>query len=201
MQYTNNTRLLPLWNKSLLDQFNIRNFSSNSAHFTEHDNNSPPSKVSDLSSTSKQVADTTPVTSEDLHSGKKFDEAIHNANYPEGAEGAAKVDEIVDKIKTERAVNVNKMTAELETDKEEALQDLDNRHSLGEINAEEHSKKVEGIESFYQDQIREHHDSCDKELRELMEVVFDYKKDNNMPLQDSSDIDSSTDMPGPMDDV
>ena len=40
----------------------------------------------------------------------------------------------------------------------------------------------------------------DKELRELMEVVFAYKKDNDMPLQNSSDIDLSTDMPGPMDD-
>ena len=33
-----------------------------------------------------------------------------------------------------------------------------------------------------------------------MDVVFDYKKDNNIPLQDSSNIDSSMDMPGPMDD-
>ena len=52
------------------DQFLLRNFSSNSAHFTEHDNNSPASKVLDLSSTSKQAADTIPVTYEDLDSGK-----------------------------------------------------------------------------------------------------------------------------------
>ncbi len=199
MQYTN-THLLPLWYKNPLDQFIKRNFSSNSAHLTEHDNNTPPSKVSDLSSTSKQAADTTPVTSEDLDSGKKFDEAIHKANYPQGAEGAAKVDAIVDKIKTERAAKVDKMSSEIETDKEKAIQDSVNRWSSGEINAQEHIEEIAGIESFYVVQKREHYNSCDIELRELMEVVFDYKKDNNIPLQDSSDIDSSTDMPGPMDD-
>lgn len=182
-----------------IDQFK-RNFTSNSAHFTEQDNNSLPSKVSDLSSTSKQAADTPPVSSEDLDSGKKFDEAIHKANYPEGAEGAAKVDEIVDKIKTERAVNVEKITRELETDKEKAIQDSINRCSSGKINAQEHLEEIADIKSFFEVQKREHHNSCDTELRELMGVVFDYKKDNNMPLQDSSDIDSSSDMPGPMDD-
>lgn len=33
-----------------------------------------------------------------------------------------------------------------------------------------------------------------------MEAVFAYKKYNDMPLQNSSDIDSSTDMAGSMDD-
>lgn len=103
MQYNNNIHLLPLWYKSPLDQFIKRNFSSNSAHFTEHDNNSPPSKDLYLSSTPKDIADTLPVAYEDLDSGKKFDVAVDKPNYPERAEGAAKVNEIVNKIKTERA--------------------------------------------------------------------------------------------------
>ena len=109
MQYINNTHQLPVWFKSPLDQFIIKNFSSNSAHFTEGDNNSPPSKVSDLSSRSKQAADTTPVTSDDLDTSTKFDLAIQKANYPDGAEGAAKVNEIVDNLRTERSANVDKM--------------------------------------------------------------------------------------------
>lgn len=200
MQNNNNIHLLPLWYKSPLDQFIIRNFTSNSAHFTEHENNTPTSKDLDLSSIPKEIADKLPPTSDDLDSNKKFEEAVHKANYPEGAEGAAKINEIVDKIKTERAEAVDKFTKELDMLRKEDVQTCNDKRRFGEIGAEEHIEQLMAIDSYYEDQKEEHHDSCDKELRELMEAVIDYKKDNNMPLQDSSDIDSSTDMPGPMDD-
>lgn len=200
MQYANNIYQLPLWFKSPLDQLIKRNFTSNPVHLTEDGNNQPARKDIDLSIKSKEVADSLPVASDDLDSGKKFDEEIQKANFPDGAEGEAKVNEIVDKILTERAAVVEKMTTELETLKKKDVQDSIDKRTFGEISGEEHIKELAGISSFYEEQIREHHNSCDKELRELMEVVFAYKKDNDMPLQNSSDIDSSTDMPGPMDD-
>ena len=86
MQYINIILQLPLWFKSPLDQFIKRNFTSNSTHFTD-DNNQPPYKDIDLSLKSKEVADSLPAASDDLHSGIKFNEEIHKANYPKRIEG------------------------------------------------------------------------------------------------------------------
>lgn len=157
-------------------QYIKRNFTSNSAHFTEDENNQPPYKDIDLSLKFKEVAYSLPVAYYDLDSGTKFDEEIHKSNYPDGAEGEAKVNEIVDKILTERAAVVDKMTTELETLKKKDVQDSIDKRTFGEINAEEDIKELANISSFYEDQKREHQNSCDKELKELMKVVFAYKK-------------------------
>lgn len=68
----------------------------------------------------------------------------------------------MDKILTERAANVDKMTAELETLRKKDVHDSIDRRTFGEIDAEKHIKKLRGIDYFYQVQKKEHHVSCDK---------------------------------------
>lgn len=96
-------------------QFIKRNFTSNSTHFTEDDNNQSPYKDIDLSLKSKEVADSLPVVSDDLHSAIKFNEEIHKTNYPKGAKGILKVNEIVYTILRKRGAVIDKMSIKLET--------------------------------------------------------------------------------------
>jgi hypothetical protein len=176
-----------------------RNFSSNnSALLTKADSASKPS---DLSSTSTLPEYTTrfgltaKFSSNDLNTGEKFDVAIEKAGYPEGPEGAAKVNEIVDSLRAERSEKVDQFKAEIDEDRGEYMQQLDNDYSSGKISASENVQGRKTVEYYYRQQIEEHNQCCDKELKEFMDVVFSYKKDNNMPMQDSSDISSTTDMP------
>ena len=135
-----------------------------------------------------------------MDTGKKFDTAIEKAGYPEGPKGAVKVNEIMDSVRADRSENIDKFKREIEQDRAESLQKLDNDYSSGKISASENIEGRKQVEYYYRQQIEDHNQSSDKELKEFMDVVFAYKKDNNMPMQDSSDIDSSTDMPGATDD-
>lgn len=207
MQNTNKIYQLPILFKSPLGQFFIRNFSCYSSPvLTEQNNNTASSKVSDKSETSKQAPDTThshdstPVTSQDLDTAHKFEEEIAKAGFPEGPKGAAKLYEIVENLREERSNKVDKFRREIDEDREADIQRANNRHTSGDITTRQHNEEKAGIDSYYAERIKDHNQSCETELKGFMETVFDYKKDNNMPEIDSSNLDSSTEMPGPWDD-
>lgn len=92
MHLTNNCHELPVWFKSPLDQFNIRNFSSsNTPLLTKGDR---PKQLTD-----KQKAGRLGI--KDFNMSEKFNVLIAKAGYPKGPEGAAKVDEIQKSVQTE----------------------------------------------------------------------------------------------------
>lgn len=176
-----------------------RNFSSNLANLTKADSGSKPSDLSSMSQqpvyTTSRYSFTDNLSSSDLNTGGKFDLAIEKAGYPEGPEGAAKVNEIVDSLRAERAQKVDQFKAEIDIDRDKDVQQINKDYHLGKISASEREKERETVEYYYNQQIEDHNQCSDKELKDFMQVVFSYKKDNNMPMQDSSNIDSSTDMP------
>ena len=92
MQLNNNLYQFPVWFKSPLDQFNIRNFlSSNTPLLTKGDR---PKELTDKQKDGR-------LGIKDFNMSEKFNVPIAKAGYPKGPEGAAKVDEIQKSVQTE----------------------------------------------------------------------------------------------------
>jgi hypothetical protein len=184
-----------------------RKFSSkNSALLTDKDSKSAPSEVSNLTSKSAGAEYTTalhnatPLTADDLDTLHKFEVAVDKANYPEGRKGAAILEEIVQDIRKERSAKIDQSRKEIDEDHKNAMKELDDLYYSGKMSKNDHKEQKDSEKYDYNQQVEDHNLCSDKELKEFVEAVNDYKKGYNIPLQDSSDIDSSTDMPGPGDD-
>ena len=185
MQNTNNIFHLPIWFKSPLSQFFIRNFSCTS---------------SSLLPKRKRQASATPEKSDDLDTKLKFEEEISKAGFPDGIEGAPKLYDIVGKLSEERSQKIEQFRNELDQDRKEDIQEAEESYGSKNITIRQRDMVINKINDTHQERIKDHEKACEKEWKQYLDAVSDYKKDNNMPEMDTSHIDSSTEMPGPWDD-
>lgn len=108
-----------------------------------------------------------------LYSVKKFERAIVKTRYTKSEERVNRIAEYIIGGSMKK-----KITSEINADRKKDIQQAVIIYYTSDMYEDKHIEEIAGINSYYDEQIKEHNQSSEKKFEKLMDVVINYKKCN-----------------------